>query len=38
VRRILLTRGNYYLYYRETPEAIDVLAFWHASRGAPPPL
>jgi plasmid stabilization system protein ParE len=38
VRRILLNRINYYLYYRETSEAIDVLAFWHASRGEPPPL
>jgi plasmid stabilization system protein ParE len=38
VRRILLTRINYYLYYREMPEAIDILAFWHASRGAGPPL
>jgi plasmid stabilization system protein ParE len=38
VRRILLSRVNYYVYYRETPEAIDVLAFWHASRGTPPPL
>jgi plasmid stabilization system protein ParE len=38
VRRILLNRITYYLYYREAGDRIDVLAFWHASRGSGPPL
>lgn len=40
VRRIHLSRIRYHLYYRVTAasEAIEVLAFWHSSRGAPPPV
>jgi plasmid stabilization system protein ParE len=41
VRRILLNRVNYYLYYRlrETPaRCIHVVALWHASRGSGPRL
>ena len=41
VRRILLGRVSYHLYYRllETPaRSIQVVALWHASRGAGPPL
>ena len=36
VRRILLSRVRYHLYYRvlESPtRSIEVLALWHASRG-----
>lgn len=41
VRRILLSRVSYHLYYRlrETPtRSIQVVALWHASRGAGPRL
>jgi plasmid stabilization system protein ParE len=40
VRRIHLSRIRYYLYYRVRFEAdtIEVLAFWHTSRGAGPDL
>ncbi len=39
-RRIQLVRIHYHLYYRVTssPEMVEVLAFWHTSRGASPPL
>ena len=36
VRRVHLSRVHYHLYYRVTPEAIEVLAFWHTSRGSVP--
>lgn len=36
VRRVHLSRIHYYLYYRVSAKAIDVLAFWHTSRGSPP--
>jgi len=40
VRRIHLSRIRYHLYYRARFEArtIDVLAFWHTSRGGGPGL
>ncbi len=40
VRRLHLDRVRYYLYYRVLTDAarIDVLAFWHSSRGGDPPL
>jgi len=41
VRRILLSRVSYHLYYRllDTPaRPIQVVALWHASRGAGPHL
>ena len=41
VRRILLSRVRYHLYYRliETPaRSIQVVGLWHASRGAGPQL
>ena len=38
VRRIALTRIRYYVYYRATDTAVQVLAFWHTSRGKEPPL
>lgn len=40
VRRLHLTRVRYDLYYRvdEDLERIEVLAFWHASRGRRPVL
>jgi plasmid stabilization system protein ParE len=40
VRRLLLARTRYHLYYRqiEAPKRMEVLAFWHASRGSNPPI
>jgi len=41
VRRILLRRVNYHLYYRlvESPSrSIQVVALWHAARGDAPEL
>lgn len=35
VRRILLTRIRYYLYYRLRNETIEVISVWHSSRRAP---
>ena len=38
VRRIYLSRIRYHLYYRvrPSPEVVEVLALWHASRGSDP--
>jgi len=36
VRRVHLARIHYHLYYRVISDAIEVLAFWHTSRGGPP--
>lgn len=40
VRRLHLARVRYDLYYRFVEEAgqVEILAFWHASRGSNPPL
>lgn len=40
VRRLHLNRVRYYVYYWVllNPERIEILAFWHASRGRPPHL
>ena len=40
VRRLHLARVRYYLYYwiRTDPERIELLAFWHESRGRNPPV
>ena len=38
VRRIHLSRIHYHLYYRVLADAIEVLAFWHTSRGTGPTL
>lgn len=38
VRRVILSRVRYYLYYRVADDALQVLAFWHTSRGSEPPL
>ena len=38
VRRVTLSRIRYYVYYRATGEALEVVAFWHTSRGRTPPL
>jgi len=36
VRRVILARVRYYLYYRVSGEFVDILAFWHTSRGRQP--
>lgn len=36
VRRVLLTRSRYHLYYRVSGTTVEVLAIWHARRGAGP--
>ena len=40
VRRIHLSRIHYHLCYRvkESPQAVEVLALWHAGRGSGPAL
>lgn len=38
VRRITLSRIRYYVYYRVTGDALQVLAFWHTSRDEGPSL
>src|SRR6266702_4454128 len=38
VRRITLSRIRYYVYYRVAGDALQVLAFWHTSRGRGPSL
>jgi plasmid stabilization system protein ParE len=40
VRRLLLARIRYHLYYRVVtdPDRVEILAFWHSSRGSAPPL
>ena len=40
VRRLRLGRIHYNLYYRlvEGPSRLEILAFWHASRGGLPPV
>ena len=40
VRRLHLARIHYDLYYRlvESPRRLEILAFWHASRGSHPPI
>jgi plasmid stabilization system protein ParE len=38
VRCVTLPRVRYNVYYRTTATAIQVLAFWHTSRGSEPPL
>jgi plasmid stabilization system protein ParE len=40
VRRLHLARVRYYVYYwlLTDPERIEILAFWHESRGSGPPF
>jgi len=40
VRRVHISRIRYHLYYRVSPtgDQIEVLAFWHASRGSDPAI
>jgi toxin ParE1/3/4 len=36
VRRILLTRVGYFVYYRVAQKRVQILAFWHTRRGRQP--
>jgi plasmid stabilization system protein ParE len=38
VRRVTLSRIRYYVYYRVVGDALQLLAFWHTSRGSGPPM
>ncbi len=37
-RRLLLRMCGYHLYYRLRGDVVEVLRFWHTSRGRPPRL
>jgi plasmid stabilization system protein ParE len=36
VRRLLVGRIRYFIYYRPSPDTLEVLAVWHVSRGKQP--
>jgi len=36
VRRLYLSRLEYFIYYRADPITLQILAFWGASRGTQP--
>ena len=38
VKRILLARIRYWLYYRVRGDEVAILALWHTSRGSDPTL
>jgi plasmid stabilization system protein ParE len=38
VRRVLLRRTRYQVYYRVRDDVLEVLAVWHSARGAGPGL
>jgi plasmid stabilization system protein ParE len=38
IRRLLVGRIRYFIYYRLTPETLEVLTVWHMSRGKQPSL
>lgn len=38
VRRLLVGRIQYFIYYRVAGGALEVLAVWHSSRGRQPSL
>jgi plasmid stabilization system protein ParE len=38
VRRVLLSRTRYHVYYRARGDTLEVLAVWHAVRGTGPGL
>lgn len=38
VRRLFVGRIRYFIYYRATPDTLEVLAVWHESRGRQPSL
>ena len=38
VRRVLMKRCRYHLYYRTGDDVVEVLGLWHMSRGSSPEL
>jgi plasmid stabilization system protein ParE len=38
LRRLLLPRCRYFVYFEVQDDLVTVLALWHASRGKGPPL
>ena len=38
VRRLLVGRIRYFIYYRASSDTLEVLAVWHVSRGKQPSL
>lgn len=38
LRRLCLSRVRYHIYYRVRTGKVEILAFWHASRGSAPNL
>jgi plasmid stabilization system protein ParE len=38
VRRVILPRIRYHVYYWIAGDSLQVLAFWHSSRGSGPPV
>jgi plasmid stabilization system protein ParE len=38
VRRLYLRRIHYFLYYRVQEQMLEIVAFWHTSRGNKPPI
>ena len=38
VRRVSLSRIRYFVYYRVAEDTVQVLAFWHTSRGLGPSI
>jgi plasmid stabilization system protein ParE len=38
VRRRIMRRTHYHVYFRSDGDDVEVVAFWHASRGSGPPL
>jgi plasmid stabilization system protein ParE len=38
VRRVLMRRTRYHVYYRIIGDVLEVLAIWHAARGEGPTL
>ncbi|MBK7767243.1 MAG: type II toxin-antitoxin system RelE/ParE family toxin [Sulfuritalea sp.] len=38
VRRLLVGRIQYFIYYRATSDTLELLAVWHTSRGKQPSL
>jgi plasmid stabilization system protein ParE len=38
VRRLFLSRVGYFIYYKADARDLQILAFWHGSRGQQPTL
>ena len=38
IRRLLMSRVRYHLYYFVSDDSVEILSLWHASRGRMPDL